>query len=210
MPQNIINLLLLSHTRKKKKKKKKKKKLPQLFPEQQQLHCSSSSSYVQKFLPNGIVTSFLKTQSWDLFGFWLLAHLLFVHILLQIGKNLQKINSLKVHCKWRRILWALSYQVVLHVGFFSWSRINHGTIQDQLCAARAWTIGEYLEGILTFCFHRMIFALLREDFQKLFFVSNSSRRNVFIVRLILQCKDMGVEVFLLLSTSAGNKHLLVT
>jgi hypothetical protein len=56
----------------------------------------------------------------------------------------------------------------------------------------------------------MIFALLREDFQKLFFVSNSSRRNVFIVRLILQCKDMGVEVFLLLSTSAGNKHLLVT
>jgi hypothetical protein len=50
----------LSHTRE--KKKKKKKKLPQLFPEQQ-LRCSSSSSCVQKFLPNGIVTSFVKTQS---------------------------------------------------------------------------------------------------------------------------------------------------
>ncbi len=60
MPQNNINLLLLSHTRE--KKKKKKKKLPQLFPEQQ-LRCSSSSSCVQKFLPNGIVTSFVKTQS---------------------------------------------------------------------------------------------------------------------------------------------------
>jgi len=69
----------------------------------------------------------------------------------------------------------------------------------------------------------MIFALLREDFQKLFFVSIfialqerpilqecSSRRNAFIIRLILQCKGMGVEVFFLLSTSAGNKHLLVT
>ncbi len=37
----------------------------------------------------------------------------------------------------------------------------------------------------------------------------SSRRNVFTVRRILQCKDMGVKVFFLLSTSAGNKYLLV-